>query len=278
MPDCTLERASRHVWRYTPDERTDRPSLALVAGRDSSVLLDVGASPDHTSSFLEALAPLHLAPLRLAILTHWHWDHSFGGAALQVPIAAHRITADELAREAAYDWSDAALAHRVATGAELAFCAEMIRLELPDRSGLEIVEPQIVFDDDGLELRLGGVTCEVRLVGGDHSADSCVMHVVEDGLVFLGDCLSQRLHAPETHRTIAGTRQMVETVGAYGAGRAILGHYPELLDAMGLARELDLLASAVDRVERLGDGALVTATSHDDREEIVALLAGRAYS
>ena len=278
MPDCRLERATEHVWRYTPDERTDRPSLALVAGRDASILLDIGASPDHTSSFLEALAPLHLAPLRLAVLTHWHWDHSFGGAALDVPIAAHRITADELAREAAYDWSDAALDHRVETGAELAFCAEMIRLELPDRSALRIVEPQVVFDDDGLELRLGGVTCEVRLVGGDHSADSCVMHVVEDGLVFLGDCLSQRLHAPETHRTISATREIVETVAAFGAGRAILGHYPELLDAMALAGELDLLTSAVDRVERFGDAALVTATSDDDRDEILALLAGRAYS
>jgi glyoxylase-like metal-dependent hydrolase (beta-lactamase superfamily II) len=278
VPDCRLERASEHVWRFTPDERTDRPSLALVAGSDASVLLDVGASVDHTTSFLEALAPLHLSPLRLALLTHWHWDHSFGGAALDVPIAAHRVTADELAREAAYDWSDDALERRVATGAELAFCAEMIRLELPDRSDLRIVEPQIVFDDEGLELRLGGVTCEVRLVGGDHSADSCLMHVVEDGLVFLGDCLYQRLHAPETHRTIAGTRAVVEAVASFGASRAILGHHPEMLDAMGLAGELDLLTSAVDRVERLGDAALVTASSDDDRDELVALLAGRAYS
>jgi glyoxylase-like metal-dependent hydrolase (beta-lactamase superfamily II) len=188
VPDCRLERASEHVWRFTPDERTDRPALGAVAGEDATILLDVGASVAHTASFLAALAPLGLPPLRLAVLTHWHWDHSFGGAALDVPIAAHRITADELAREAAYDWSDAALTARVESGAELAFCAEMIRLELPERAGLRIVEPQIVFDDEGLELRLGGVTCEVALVGGDHAADSCVIHVVEDGLVFLGDC------------------------------------------------------------------------------------------
>jgi glyoxylase-like metal-dependent hydrolase (beta-lactamase superfamily II) len=277
VPDCRLERASEHVWRFTPDERTDRPALAAVAGDDATILLDVGASVAHTAAFLDALAPLGLPPLRLAVLTHWHWDHSFGGAALEVPIAAHRITADELAREAAYDWSDAALGARVEAGAELAFCAEMIRLELPERADLRIVEPQIVFDDEGLELRLGGVTCEVRLVGGDHAADSCAIHVVEDGLVFLGDCISQRLHAPVVHRTVSGTREIVEAVTAFRARVAILGHYPELLDRAGLAAELDLLTSAVDRFERLGDAALSTATSDDDREELEALIAGRAY-
>ncbi|MEO9175960.1 MAG: MBL fold metallo-hydrolase, partial [Gaiellales bacterium] len=271
MPDCRLERASEHVWRFTPDERTDRPALAAVAGDDSTVLLDVGASVAHTASFLEALAPIGLPPLRLAVLTHWHWDHAFGGAALDVPIAAHRITADELAREAAYDWSDAALARRVETGAELAFCAEMIALELPDRSDLRIVEPQIVFDDEGLELRLGGVTCEVRLVGGDHAADSCVIHVLEDGLVFLGDCLSHRLHAPVPHRTVSRTRESVELVGAYRAEVAILGHHPPLLDRAGLTVELGLLTSALERVEQLGAGALETAASEDDREELELL-------
>jgi glyoxylase-like metal-dependent hydrolase (beta-lactamase superfamily II) len=278
VPDCRLERASEHVWRFTPDHRTDRPSLAAVAGHDATILLDIGASAAHTASFLEALAPLDLPPLRLAVLTHWHWDHSFGGAALDVPIAAHRITAEELAREAAYDWSDAALGQRVETGAELAFCAEMIRLELPDRSNLAIVEPQIVFGDEGLELRLGGVTCTVRRVGGDHAADSCAIHVVEDELVFLGDCTSQRLHAPVTHRTVSGTRAIVEAVGAFRAKAAILGHYPEVLDEAALAAELELLTSAADRFERLGDDALATATSDDDRDELEALVAGRAYS
>jgi glyoxylase-like metal-dependent hydrolase (beta-lactamase superfamily II) len=272
--DCRLERASEHVWWFTPDDRTDRPSLAIVAGSDASVLLDVGASPAHTASFLEAAAPLGLAPLRLAVLTHWHWDHSFGGAALDVPIAAHRITADELAREAAYDWSDEALAERVRTGAELEFCGDMIRLELPDRSSLRIVEPQIVFDDEGLELRLGGVTCEVRRVGGDHAVDSCVTHVIEDGLIFLGDCLSQRLHAPVAHRTLAGTREIVATIAAYGASTTVQGHWDELLDACALGRELDLLTSAADRVERLGDAALATAAGEDDRETLEHLLAG----
>src|SRR5207342_2078199 len=106
---CRLQRASEHVWWFTPDERTDRPALAAVAGRTATALLEVGASAEHTSSFLAALAPLGLPPVRAAVLTHWHWDHSFGGSALDVPIIAHRLTAAELAHQASLDWSDAAL-------------------------------------------------------------------------------------------------------------------------------------------------------------------------
>ncbi len=268
-----LERASEHVWWFTPDDRTDRPALAAVAGAEATVLLDVGASPRHTAGFLAALEPLGLPPLRAAVLTHWHWDHSFGGAALDVPIVAHRQTARELARQAAYDWSDGALAERVRSGEEIAFCAEMIPLELPDRSALVIVEPQIVFDER-LELRLGGVTCHVELVGGDHAADSVVVYVAEDGLLFLGDCLYQRLHAAEPHLTIARTRALVGRIRAFDAVRAIEGHGEAVLDAAALAASLDGLDEAIELVEREGSQALERARDDVHRELVGFLLAG----
>ena len=90
---------------------------------------------------------------------------------------------------------------------EIAFCRDMIRIEIPDRADLDIVLPQIVFDDH-LELDLGGVHVAIDHVGGDHAADSCVFHVVEDGLIVLGDCLYQRLYAPEPFLTIASVRSL----------------------------------------------------------------------
>jgi glyoxylase-like metal-dependent hydrolase (beta-lactamase superfamily II) len=271
---CRLERASEHVWWFTPDGRTDRPALAVVAGATSTALLEVGASVTHTASFLAALEPLGLPPLRAAVLTHWHWDHAFGGAALDVPIIAHRSTAKELAHQASLDWSDAALDARVEAGEEIAFCRDMIRIEIPDRTALQIVLPQIVFDDH-LELDLGGVRVQVDHVGGDHAADSCVFWVVEDDLIVLGDCLYQRLYAPEPFLTVASVRALNRRIGAYGARLAIEGHDDTLLDAGALGRRLSGLDDAADRVERLGDDALATARDDDDRETIEFLLTGR---
>jgi glyoxylase-like metal-dependent hydrolase (beta-lactamase superfamily II) len=272
---CRLERASEHVWWFTPDERTDRPALAAVAGRSATALLEVGASLDHTGSFLRALQPLGLPPLRAAVLTHWHWDHAFGGAALDVPIIAHRQTAAALARQAAFDWSDEALDARVEAGEEIAFCRDMIRLEIPDRADLEIVLPQIVFDDR-LRLDLGGVHVALEHVGGDHAADSVVFHVLEDELLVLGDCLYQRLYAPEPYLTPATVLALVARIHALGARLAIEGHDDTLLDSVAFARRLDHLRSAAERVHRLGAAALDTAADEDDRETLGFLLAAPA--
>lgn len=272
---CRLQRASEHVWWFTPDDRTDRPALAAVAGRTATALLEVGASVEHTSSFLAALAPLDLPPVRTAVLTHWHWDHSFGGAALDVPIIAQRETAAELARQAAFDWSDAALDARVEAGQEIAFCRDMIRREIPDRSDLEIVLPQVVFDDR-LELDLGGVHVTVEHVGGDHAADSAVMHVREDELIVLGDCLYQRLYADEPYLKPASVLALTARIQAFGAKLAIEGHDDNLLDTAAFARRLHDLRSAAERVHALGPAALEAAVDDDERETLQFLLAGAA--
>jgi len=273
VADSVLRRAAEHTWWYSPDERTDRPALAVVAGSSAAVLLEVGASPRHTRSFLAAIAPLHLPPLRGAVLSHWHWDHSFGAAALQVPVIGERATHRELVHQARLSFSDAALDARVADGTEIAFCRDMLRLEMPDRDDLEIVPPHVVFDER-LTLDLGGVTVEVARVGGDHAADSCVAYVVEDRLLFLGDCLYERLYAPVEHYTPAGLAAVVERIAAYDATVAIEGHDPELHDAVRLRRRLAVLRAAALDAERLGPAALAAAPDDDAREAVQLVLAG----
>ena len=182
-----------------------------------------------------------------------------------------------MARQAGLDWSDAALSTRVLTGEEIAFCAEMIALELPDRAALRIVAPQIVFDER-VELRLGGVTLTVEHVGGDHAADSVVIHVEEDRLLFLGDCLYQRLYAEDPHLTVAGIRGLVRRIRAFDALRAIEGHGDILHDADGLAARLDELDAAADLVERDGASSLASARSDDERELLGFLVAGLAVN
>jgi glyoxylase-like metal-dependent hydrolase (beta-lactamase superfamily II) len=275
VAESVLRRVSEHVWWYSPDDRTDRAALAVVAGADWSALLEVGASLAHTGGFLAAIDGLGLPPLRAAVLTHWHWDHSFGGAALDVPIIGQRGTHRELVRQAGLDWSDEALDARVADGSEIAFCRDMIRIEIPDRSALRIVPPQLVFDDR-LVLDLGSVTCDVRHVGGDHASDSSVIHVVEDRLVFLGDCLYPRLYAPVEHLTPGRLRDVVGKVAAYDAAIGITGHDEEPFDAAALGDYLDMLARAATAAETLGPAALEHAAGEDERETLQLLLAGIA--
>ena len=220
MPDCVFEELSPHVDRFTPDDRTDRPALGAVHGERGTLLVEGGASVAHLGAFAAELAARGRPPVVGIALTHWHWDHSFGSAAIAAPVIAHRDTAAALAVQAGYDWSDAALAERVRDGREIAFCAEFLRLELPDRSDLEIVVPTDTFAERR-DIDLGGVEAALVHVGGDHAADSVAVHVPADGVLFLGDCLYQRLYAPEPLLTIAGVRALLARAGRLrgGAGR-----------------------------------------------------------
>ncbi|MFN8224926.1 MAG: MBL fold metallo-hydrolase [Gaiellales bacterium] len=274
MGACRLEQVTPRVWWFTPDERSDRPSLAAVAGDRGTAVLDAGASRAHAEAFLGALAPLGLPPVVAVVVTHWHWDHSFGACAYDAPVVALRETAAEVARQRALTWDAPSLAARVAAGQELAFCAEMLHVEYPNLAGVEIRVPDAVFDGEHA-LELGGVTCRVVHVGGDHAADSVVVHVPEEALLFLGDCHYQRLYAEREHYTVVGARRLLGRLrGLAPVEVAIEGHGDGRLDARELTAFLQGLESAADRVDRLGCGALETATDADDEETLALFLAG----
>ena len=274
MPDARFETLTAHVDWFTPDERTDRPALGAVHGERATLLVESGASVAHLRAFLAELAARGRPVVAAIALTHWHWDHSFGSTAIDVPVIAHRDTAAELVVQAGYDFSDAALDERVSDGREIAFCAEMMRLEIPDRSDLRIVVPVETFEQRH-EVDLGGVRAVIEHVGGDHAADSCVVHVPEDGVLFLGDCLYQRLHAPEPCLTETGVTALVQALSGFQVTVAVEGHAEETLDAAGYAARLEELRRAVALIEQHGAEAIERAAGDEELAELTGfLLAG----
>jgi glyoxylase-like metal-dependent hydrolase (beta-lactamase superfamily II) len=278
VPDCAFEEISTHVDRFSPDDRTDRPALGAVHGDHGTLLVEGGASVAHLRAFTAALAARNRPPVVAIALTHWHWDHSFGSAAVDAPVIAHRGSAAALAIQAAYEWSDAALDERVRDGREIQFCADMIKLELPDRSDLRIVVPTETYADRHA-VDLGGVTAVLQHVGGDHASDSCVVHVPGDGALFLGDCLYQRLHAPEPLLTVAGVRALLEELARFDVGIAIEGHDDNVADADAYAARRATLLQATELVESSGLGAAERAAHDADLAEIVQfLLVGEGHA
>jgi glyoxylase-like metal-dependent hydrolase (beta-lactamase superfamily II) len=274
MSDSEFRTLSAHVDMFTPDERSDRPALGAVHGEHGMLLVEGGASTAHLVAFVAELERRGRPPVVGIVLTHWHWDHSFGSAAVDTPVIAHRLSAEALTRQAAFDWSDEALDARVAAGTELDFCRDMMKLEMPDRSRLRIVLPSVVVDEHHA-VELGGATAVIDHVGGDHAPDSLAVYVPEDRVIFLGDCLYQRLHAPVEHLTVAGVRALTDRLARYDVAIAVEGHNDDVADAGGFAARLAALRSAADLVERYGDAAVAHAVGDEDVEEAVGfLLAG----
>jgi glyoxylase-like metal-dependent hydrolase (beta-lactamase superfamily II) len=256
LPACTLHQVSPHVWWYTPEQRRDRPSLAVVVGARESLLLDVGASPAHLGEFLAALEAVGVRRPSRAVLTHWHWDHVFGLGGFPGVVISSRATADQLARMCTYDYSDAGLPALLADGREIPFTGEHMQRELADaeRRALRLRVPELVIDDR-LSLDLGGVECELRLVGGDHAPDSVVIHVPADRLLFMGDCLCEVVYTEPRRFTRERLLPLVAHLEEFAADIHLMGHADEPIDGDEMRRWLHFIRDAYASLDQAGIGA-----------------------
>lgn len=277
-----LTQVSEHIY-WMPPGPPDRPSLCAVVSGSDCLMLDAGASAAHAREFLAALVAMGLPAPRFVMLTHWHWDHVFGAAALDVPVIAHVATAERLDALSGYVWDDAALDARLATGEEITFCADNIKLELPSPREVQIARASIVFQG-AIEIRIGDVACSIMHVGGDHAADSCIVYVAPDSVVFLGDCLYDAIYTPVRHYTTAKLLPLLDTLTQLDGEHWIEGHTPGVMSAAEFQALAAKMRAAASLVEQLGTDetyvlSVARADGHDvdaDFEEIVrGLIAGR---
>ncbi len=273
MPPCRFEPVSGRVDRFTPDERTDRPVLGAIRGTAGTLVVDGGASPAHLAAFAAELAAHGRPPVVAIALTHWHWDHSFGSAALDVPVIASEATAAGVAVQAGCAWDEASLRRRVAEGRELAFSLPHLLAEYSEaeRTALEIVVPQVTFAERHV-VDLGDTAVELVHVGGDHAGDSVVVWEPSDRVLFLGDALYQCLWGDPEYLTVAGVRGLLDRLARFDPAFALEGHDEDVADADAYAARLAELLRACDLVEAHGEGASAHAAGDEPLAELVGQL------
>ena len=116
------------------------------------------------------------------LLTHHHWDHTWGACAWpDVTVIAHSSAVDLLAKEAERPWSHRYLHDQVEADPKLGPSFRARALAVPDWTDFRIVLPDETFDD-ALTLPDDVV---LRHVGGNHAPDSII--VLADGVALLGD-------------------------------------------------------------------------------------------
>jgi glyoxylase-like metal-dependent hydrolase (beta-lactamase superfamily II) len=254
-----LTKLSEHVY-WMPPGKPDRPSLCAVVGERRTLMLDAGSSAAHTREFLAGLPKGVVHPSAVAY-THSHWDHVLGGTELGVQVIAHASTAEQLSELAARDWSDEGLDRRVAAGLSSPQHAEHVKEELPAPRTVEIAPADIVFHD-GIDVELGGVTVRVRHVGGDHSAESSVMLVEPDGVLFLGDALCD---SPAGWMTAELALPLADTILAFDAEHYVEGHHPSVTSRT----EMEALIAKLRRAEAAVREGVTIADADEDAESFV---------
>ncbi|QKG85015.1 MBL fold metallo-hydrolase [Kroppenstedtia pulmonis] len=93
----------------SPHTETDRPILAAIRGKHRTLMIDTGNSPAHADLFINKLRQQSHPLPHMAVLTHWHWDHTFGCHQIDVPILAHEETKRSMEKIIPLSWTDEAL-------------------------------------------------------------------------------------------------------------------------------------------------------------------------
>ena len=173
-----LKRLSEHIWYMPYESERDRPNLCYVKGNNWSLAIDAGHSAAHTKEFYALLAGEGLPLPSLTVLTHWHWDHTFGMHAVNGLCLANEKTNRYL-----LEWKE-----KIENGGRDEFMAihESIRKEYA--GGLEvIVKPADMVFTGEMTLDLGGCTVKVMEAEAPHTDDSTLVYVETDKVLFVGD-------------------------------------------------------------------------------------------
>jgi len=230
-------------------------------------MLDAGSSASDTQGFVDALFDATGTRPSAVVYTHAHWDHVLGGVAVGGVVIAHARTAEQLIELGTWDWSDEGLDRRVVDGLLPAQQAADIKAEMPSPRTVEVAPADIIFHD-AIRIDLGSIAVHACHLGGDHSADACVLYVEPDRVLFLGDCTSA---SPEGVMTVTSATRLREVILGSAAEYYVEGHY----ESVSTRSEIELLFEKIRRAERAArEGVAIEAPDEDTEYFLEAFRAG----
>ncbi|AHH15883.1 putative Zn-dependent hydrolase [Nocardia nova SH22a] len=224
-------------------------NCGVIAGPDTTVVIDTCATEARTLAQLAAVADLDIAPVTDLVNTHFHGDHVFGNRLFpdRTRILAHRLTRADMAANGTaltglwpdIDWGPVAL-------------------RLPDTTF-----------DDRLTLH-NGRTVELIHLGPAHTRGDVAVWLPEERVLFSGDLLMSECTPFFLMGSLDGMQRAVEAMRALRPRVIVPGHGPiagpALLDVT--ARYLDWIAAISVVGVRAGQAPLDVARHAEAPAEI----------
>ena len=209
-----LKKLTDHIWYMPYEEERDRPNLAYVKGSDWSIAVDAGHSAGHTEEFYALLENENLPLPRITVLTHWHWDHTFGMHAVHGLCMANDITNKHLAE----------CKERLEKNGPAEFLAlhESIRKEYNGNNEVAVKMAEISFSGE-IDLDLGGLKVRIMQTEAPHTDDSTIIYVCEDKTLFLGDATCNEFFTGRKDELLS--KRLYETIKSINPEICVEGHW-----------------------------------------------------
>ncbi len=239
-----MTRLTDRVYVTPCEERNDRPCLGYIKGERLSVMVDAGNSPAHAAEFLRAAADNGLCAPSLVLLTHHHWDHTFGLAGIKNAVSVALCdTADELRRLKGYVWDDARLEGYVADNRVPLFCKPHLKCEYPELDKIEIRLPDIETEG-GFRIDIGGETVRFFRVTSPHTDECACVLAERSGVLFIGDANCEQVVGEAWIDDAVKLGREIKELERVDFSLCVAGHMPPM------SRD-ELLAELEERAGRL---------------------------
>jgi glyoxylase-like metal-dependent hydrolase (beta-lactamase superfamily II) len=190
-------------------EGFDFANIAFLVDPAGVVAIDAGTTEASARAAMTALRQVTAAPVRYVILTHSHWDHVGGLAAVREPgtiVIARANFARELSRmrssQRTFSWF---------------FGSQPV--------GLDVRVDRTVSANESL--RLGGLEIRLMPVTGGETDDALFVHLPRQGLLFVGDVFMPYVGPPFlSEGSPEGYLEALAKVRTLAPRRLIHGHPP----------------------------------------------------
>ncbi|MBQ6560531.1 MAG: MBL fold metallo-hydrolase [Erysipelotrichaceae bacterium] len=181
-----LIRLSDRFFVYPYEERTDRPNLYYILGDDYSVAVDAGNSWRHVHEFYDALKEMNFPLPSYTVISHWHWDHTFGLNAIHGVSLSSQKTHDKLSEVMKWSWTIEAMKQREIEGLDIPFCTEHILIEYPDLNEIRVVTTDEIIGQE-TEMDLGGIQIRIIPAPSTHTDDALYVYLPSEKALIVED-------------------------------------------------------------------------------------------
>jgi glyoxylase-like metal-dependent hydrolase (beta-lactamase superfamily II) len=239
-------------------------NAGLIVG-SGSLLIDTRSSPAEATELQADLVKHDLAPLRMVVNTHHHWDHSFGNQVFSGPVAI-------------YGHPDCR--RRLLEGGEEARRSLIEGMPERTREFAEVViTPPDLLIPDRTTLDPGGVQATVRYLGRGHTDNDLVITIGD--VLFAGDLVEEG-GPPSFDDSYPISWAAVLGQIADSGCEVVVPSHGKVVDrdfVIGMAQQMEEVAKRA--LDSIGDGRSADEAAVDglDLPAPVARIAiGRAYS
>src|SRR6266404_723248 len=253
----------------------------FLAGNDAALLIEGFFTTAGASFQMEALRSVSQAPVKGALDTHYHFDHTMGNSfygANGIPLWAHANVAKRIvesygalqgADKAAFlgpiekaikeAKTETARKHRegnLASATNLYNVTNSTVLALPNHP----IDPAKL----PMKVDLGGITAVIESYPG-HSGTDVIVQVPEQNVVYTGDLLFSGMYPVcfDAQATVSGWRQTLKTFASWDKGTLFVPGHGPVCGQEGIALSRALFDDIEEQAQKMHKAGVLAAEAAD---------------